>query len=261
MITDFNKIYNMDCLEGIKQIPDNSIDLVVTSPPYNVNLGNNRYNDFSYSFYNDDKEYEDYIKWLCSIFKEISRVLKFSGRICINIGDGKNGTVPTSSDISHFMTNELNYLSMAHIIWNKNTTSNRTAWGSFMSPSSPSFPSSCEHIMVFAKGSRKLEYQGETDLVRDEFIEWAYGLWTFAPENRQKEFNHPAMFPEELPKRCIKMLSWIGATVLDPFMGSGTTAVVCKKLKRNFVGFEIDKNYYDLANERIEHTKISKRLF
>ena len=247
-----NNIYLGDCLKGIELLVDNSIDLCVTSPPYNVNLGNNKYNKNPYNLYNDNKEHKQYIEWLKTIFFKLYFKLKDGGRVCINIGDGKNGAVPTSSDITHFMTRELNYIPMTHIIWEKSQVGNRTSWGSFKSPSSPSFPTPFENILVFAKGNKKLQYKGETDLTKQEFIDWSLALWRFAPETRQKKFGHPAMFPEELPKRCIKLFSWVGATVIDVFCGAGTTCKVAKELNRNFIGFEIDKEYFEIAKKRIE---------
>ena len=247
-----NNIYLIDCIKGIELLVDNSIDLCVTSPPYNVNLGNNKYNKNPYNLYNDNKEHKQYIEWLKTIFFKLYFKLKDGGRVCINIGDGKNGAIPTSSDITHFMTRELNYIPMTHIIWEKSQVGNRTSWGSFKSPSSPSFPTPFENILVFAKGNKKLQYKGETDLTKQEFIDWSLALWRFAPETRQKKFGHPAMFPEELPKRCIKLFSWVGATVIDVFCGAGTTCKVAKKLNRNFIGFEIDKGYFEIAKKRIE---------
>lgn len=255
LLLELNKIYNMDCVKGIKLLDDNSIDLVITSPPYNVNLGESKHNRFSYDLYNDNREYKQYIEWLKTVFNGIYRVLKSGGRVCVNIGDGKNGAVSTSSDIIQFMTRELNYIQMTHIIWNKNQTRNRAAWGSFNSPSSPSFPRPFEHILVFAKENKKLQYKGETDLSKEDFINWSFGLWTFAPETNQKKFGHPAMFPEELPKRCMKMFSWVGAAVLDPFMGSGTTAKAALLYNRNFIGFEISDQYCDIAKKRLSLIK------
>lgn len=249
---ELNKIYNMPCEEGIALLDDNSVDLVVTSPPYNVDLGNNKYNKNPYNLYNDNKDHKEYILWLKSIFKDVYRVLKSGGRVCINIGDGKNGAIPTNSDIIQMMTNDLKYIPMAHIIWNKNSVANRTAWGSFNSPSCPSFPTLFEHILVFAKDNNKLQYKGETDLTKEEFIKWAYSEWVFAPERNQKQIGHPVMFPEELPKRCIKMFSWKDAVICDPFSGAGTTCKVAKELGRQYIGFDISKEYCDISNSRLQ---------
>ncbi len=247
---ELNRIYNMDCLEGMKLLDDRSVDLVVTSPPYNIDLGNNKYNKNPYNLYNDNREHHDYIEWLRKIFTLTYEKLKSGGRVCINIGDGKNGAVPTHSDIIQMMCN-IGYIPMTTIIWNKNTISNRASFGSYLSPSCPSFPRGFEFILVFAKENKKLQYKGETDLTKEEFVEWTNGLWTFAPEKRQKQFGHPAMFPEELPKRLIKMFSWKSALVVDPFMGSGTTAVACIKTNRKYIGFEISEEYCKIAEKRI----------
>ena len=257
---ELNKIYNMDCLEGMKNIPDSSIDLVVTSPPYNVDLGNNKYNKNPYNLYNDNKEHQEYISWLKEIFSLVYLKLKSGGRVCINIGDSKNGAIPTHSDVIQMMC-DIGYIPMTNIIWNKNTTSNRASFGSYLSPSCPSFPRGFEFILVFAKENKKLQYKGETDLTKEEFVEWTNGLWTFAPETRQKKIGHPAMFPEELPKRLIKMFSWKGALVVDPFMGSGTTAIACINTNRNYIGFELDTDYFNIATERIENHKQQLTLF
>lgn len=255
-----NKIYNIDCLNGLRKMDDNTIDLVVTSPPYNVDLGNNKYNKNPYNLYNDNKEHQEYISWLKEIFSLVYLKLKSGGRVCINIGDSKNGAIPTHSDVIQMMC-DIGYIPMTNIIWNKNTTSNRASFGSYLSPSCPSFPRGFEFILVFAKENKKLQYKGETDLTKEEFVEWTNGLWTFAPETRQKKIGHPAMFPEELPKRLIKMFSWKGALVVDPFMGSGTTAIACINTNRNYIGFELDTGYFNIATERIENHKQQLTLF
>ena len=244
------KIINEYCEKGIPLLEDYSIDLVVTSPPYNVDLGNNKYHKSSYDIYNDNKDHHKYILWLKNIFAIIYKKLVLGGRVCINVGDGGNGSVPTSSDIIQFMK-ELRYIPLTHIIWDKSQTSNRAAWGSYKSPSCPSFPTPFEHIMVFAKTNKKLQRNGKTDLSEDEFVSWTIALWKFPPELRQDEFGHKAMFPEELPKRCIKMFSYVDSLILDPFNGAGTTAVVCKKLNRNYIGFEISKAYCTITEKRL----------
>lgn len=245
-----NQIYNEDCVETIQKIPDNFLNLIITSPPYNVNLGNNKFHKNPYDLYIDNKEHKNYINWLKNIFSLLYLKLKDDGRICINIGDGKNGAIPTSSDIIQFMK-DLLYIPITHIIWHKSQIGNRTSWGSFNSPSSPSFPTPFEHILIFCKKSKKLLHQGETDLIKEEFIKWSLALWEFTPETQQKKIGHNAMFPEELPKRCIKMFSYINDIVYDPFAGAGTTLVVSQKLKRNFIGSEISQNYCEIIKKRL----------
>jgi site-specific DNA-methyltransferase (adenine-specific) len=248
-------IINCDCIEGIRNLEDNSLDLVVTSPPYNVDLGNNKFNKTAYDLHDDNLNYDYYLNWLEAVFYNLYLKLKIGGRVCINIGDGKNGSVPTSSDTIQFMKH-IGYLPYTHIIWDKSQVGSRTAWGSFNSPSCPSFPTPFEHILVFYKLEKKLQTKGETDLKKEEFIDWSLALWKFTSEINQKKLGHPAMFPEELPKRLIKMFSWIGANVCDPFSGLGTTAVVCKKLNRNFIGFEISEDYVKKSLERLSKVEV-----
>lgn len=247
-----NTIYNMNCLDGILKLKNNSINCCITSPPYNVDLGNNKYNKNPYNLYNDNKEHIDYINFLKDTFKSLYPKLVSGGRVVINIGDGKNGAVPTHSDIMYFMSRELNYIPMSTIIWDKSQVGNRTSWGSFNSPSSPSFPTPFEYIMIFAKENRKLQHNGETDLTKQEFIDWSLSTWRFTPETKMKAIGHPAMFPLELPKRCIKMLTYIGDTIIDPFSGAGTTCLVAKQLNRKYIGFELSPDYCEISKLRLE---------
>lgn len=253
-MVELNTIYNEDCIKTIGRMDNNLLDLVVTSPPYNVDLGNNKYHKNPYDIYIDNKDHHEYINWLANIFKALYPKIKSGGRLCVNIGDGKNGAVPTSSDLLQKCV-DIGYIPMSHIIWNKFQVGPRTAWGSWKSPSSPSFPTPFEHMLVFCKDTNKLQWKGETDLLREEFIDWSLAMWKFAPETKQKQYGHNAMFPVELPVRCIKMFSWIGSVVYDPFMGAGTTAVACKLHNRNFIGSEISAAYCKTARERIRNGK------
>jgi site-specific DNA-methyltransferase (adenine-specific) len=229
-------------------MPDNFIDLTVTSPPYNVDLGNNKYNNSPYDVYDDKRQHSEYIVWLRETFTIIYKKTKHGGRCVINIGDGQNGRIPTHSDIIQLMLG-IGWLPMATIIWDKKNCSSRTAWGSFNSPSAPSFPIPFEYIMIFSKGDRKIQYNGNTDLEKQQFIDWSYGIWQFPGENIGL---HPAAFPIDIPIRCIKMLTWIDAVVYDPFMGSGTTAIASHELKRKWIGSEISSQYCEIARKRIE---------
>ena len=249
-----NKIFNEPNTDTLIRMEDNYLDLTVTSPPYNVDLGNNKYNKNPYDMYNDNKEHKEYISWLKDIFTLVYQKTKKGGRCVINIGDGQNGRVPTHSDIIQMMVN-IGWIPMTTIIWDKNNVSSRTAWGSFKSPSSPSFPTPFEYIMAFAKEERKLQWKGESDLTNEEFVQWSLAKWTFTGENL-KRVGHPAAFPIELPTRCVKMFSWVGSIVYDPFMGSGSTAIACIKSGRNYIGSEISKEYVDLSSNRIEGIKV-----
>jgi DNA modification methylase len=205
-VTKNSRLYNGKAEDVIPLIDDESIDLVITSPPYNVDLGNNKFNKTPYDLYNDNKDHFDYIKWLKNIFEQIYPKLVSGARVAINIGDGQNGRVPTHADIIHFMTRELNYIPMANIVWDKKQIGNRTSWGSFASPSSPSFPKPFEYIMIFAKDNVKLQTKGETDLHKEEFKKWAYSLWDMTAETQMKKIGHPACVDSET--ECLTTMGW-----------------------------------------------------
>lgn len=247
MIKKLNQIHCEDCFETLSSIDDEFIDLTITSPPYNVNLGNDRLGvTDAYDIHNDNMPYETYLDWLKIRFELLFTKTKKFGRCVINIGDQKNGAIPLSSDVIQFMK-IIGWLPLTHIIWNKNQCNPRTAWGSWLSPKQPSFPTPFEHILVFAKEDLNLNRKGETDLTKQEFIDFSLALWTMTTAKKSKT-NHPAAFPEELPYRCIKMFSYIGDIVYDPFAGSCTTLKVAKKLNRKWIGSEISRNYCDLMN-------------
>ena len=244
-----NQIYNENNIDTLNRIEDNFIDLTVTSPPYNVDLGNNKLNKKPYDLYPDNKEHKEYLAWLKDIFVLIYQKTKIGGRCVINIADGKNGKIATHSDIIQMMQN-VGWIQIVTIVWDKTCVSSRTSWGSFLSPSSPSFPTPFEYVLVFAKEKIKLQWKGKTDLTREEFISWSLAKWTFPGENLTK-LGHPAAFPVELPIRCIKMFSWVGAVVYDPFMGSGSTAIACLRTNRKFIGSEISDKYVQSCIDRI----------
>jgi site-specific DNA-methyltransferase (adenine-specific) len=238
---NINEIYNIDCRDFIPQLPDNYINLVVTSPPYNV--------DLSYDEYNDSLSYKNYLLFLEDVFKKLYNKMVDDGRICINIGNTKNGHVVNAFDLSTIMQN-IGYNNYTTIVWNKNQTSSRTAWGSFNSPSCPSFPTSFEYILVFYKKSMKLLHKGISDLTKEEFIKWSLALWEFTGEI--KDVKHPAPFPIELVKRCLKMFSYKEDIVYDPFGGSGTTALTCKIYGRKYIVTDISKEYCDNSINRVK---------
>jgi DNA modification methylase len=249
VISYHNCIINGNCLDVIPTLQDAIIDMVVTSLPYNAGI--------EYDVYNDSKSNERYLERIHDVFAAIYPKLKSSGRVCLNVSDGANGRIQTHVDISTLMTRTLGYLPMATIVCDKENVSNRYSWGSFQNPKCPSFPCPFEYILIFAKQSLSLQADGKTDLTRDEFIKWSLAKWTF-PKNVYndsaafiREKVHPSVFPEELPTRLIKMLSWVGATVLDPFVGIGTTCVACKKLKRNYLGIELSAEYCKVGRDRL----------
>lgn len=237
-----NKIINCDCLDGFKKITDNSIDLILTSPPYNL--------DISYKDYDDKRPLDSYYEWCQQWINESYRVLKPGGRFCLQIGPFQpKYNEPTYSKFTQ-MSQNTGFIFREFIIWNKNQIPKRTAWGSWKSPSNPRISPPFEMIINFHKESPKILIKGETDLTKEEFIQWTNGLWVIGPESA-KRVKHPAPFPQELAKRCIKMHTYIGSTVLDPFNGSGTTTKVAKELNRNWIGFDLTEEYCKIAEERM----------
>ncbi len=238
----FNRIYNEDCITGLKSLPDKSVDLIVTSPPYNLNI--------NYQDHKDDMTLESYYDWCKLWIGECFRVLKDGGRFCLQIGCFQPQLNEPSYSTFTKLFQDSGFIFREFIIWNKNQIPKRTAWGSWMSPSNPRILPPFEMIINFHKTSPKILEKGQTDLTREEFIQWTNGLWVIAPESAKKR-NHPAPFPEELAYRCIKMHSYVGGVILDPFNGSGTTTTVAKKLKRSYIGFDITPEYCKLAEDRL----------
>lgn len=247
-----NKIIIGDSEEVLKQLPDNCIDLIFTSPPYNFGL--------DYSNSEDGISWNSYFDKLFRIFDECIRVLKYGGRIIVNIQPLFSDYIPTHHIISNFFISR-KLIWKAEIIWEKNNYNCKyTAWGSWKSPSNPYLKYTWEFLEVFCKGSIKHNGKKESaDISADEFKKWTIAKWEIPPEMRMKEFGHPAMFPEELAERVIKLFSFKGDIVLDPFNGVGTTSVVAKKLGRIYVGIDISEKYCRKAIERIE--KEQRKLF
>lgn len=246
-------ILNDDILK-IETIDKESIDLIVTSPPYGV--------DIKYENYNDNIPYNEYLdftrKWLMKCFD----LAKDDGRFCLNIPLDKNkgGQQSVCADITT-IAKQVGWRYHATIIWNEQNISRRTAWGSWLSASAPFVIAPVEVIVVLYKKQWEKTHRGESGIAKNEFIEWTNGVWNFSGESR-KRVGHPAPFPVELPRRCIKLFSYVEDTVLDPFVGSGSTLIACLETGRRGIGVEINSNYCKLAKKRIEKSiseKIRKR--
>lgn len=240
----YDQVICGDVLYELAKIPDNSIHLAITSPPYNVGI--------RYDRYDDDREYAEYRLWLRRVWKELFRVLVRGGRFVLQ-------NAPTS--IADFrpvhtdLTNDARVCGFefrAEIIWYKqNMSAARTAWGSFRSPGHPHVIPSWEYVNVFHKLDWKLEgEQKNIDISPTEFVEWSNAFWKIAPES-SRPGDHPAAFPEELIRRIALYFSYKGQTLLDPFGGTGTVAAVARKTGRRFVHIDQSREYCDVALKRL----------
>ncbi len=244
-----NKIFCKSS-EAMSELPDESVHLMVTSPPYNVGKE-----------YDADLSLEDYLTMLMKILKETRRVLVNGGRVCINIANiGRKPYIPLHSYIIQIM-NELGFLMRGEIIWDKSASAGTsTAWGSWQSAANPILRDVHEYILIFSKGSYSRQKNGEPDTIeKDEFLEYTKSIWSF-PAVSARKIGHPAPFPIELPLRLIKLYTFEGDVILDPFMGSGQTAIAAIKARRNYEGYEINGEYCQLAEKRIEELTSQRTL-
>ena len=240
------------------ELKDKSVQLIVTSPPYwqlkdygsPIQIG-----------FNDS--YEDYINNLSLVWKECFRVLDDGCRLCVNIGDqfarsvyyGRYKIIPIRTEIIKFCE-AIGFDYMGAIIWQKTTTTNTTGgatiMGSFPYPRNGIIKIDYEFILIFKKlgSSPKVskEVKENSILTKEEWNQYFSGHWNF---NGVRQDKHLAMFPEELPRRIIKMFSFVGDTILDPFLGSGTTILAAKNLSRNSVGYEVNKKFLPIIKEKI----------
>lgn len=228
--------------EKMEEFPENSIHLMVTSPPYNVGKE-----------YDENLTLNEYREFLKRIWREFKRVLVPGGRVCINIANlGRKPYIPLHAFIIKDML-DLGFLMRGEVIWNKASSgSSSTAWGSWLSARNPTLRDIHEYILVFSKGMFSRENLGRKSTIsKEEFLEFTKSVWTFAAETATK-VGHPAPFPVELPYRLIQLYTFEGEVVLDPFIGSGQTGIAAVKTKRHYVGYEIKKEYVKLAERRIK---------
>jgi modification methylase len=243
---------------GMEELQDESVHLVITSPPY---WQLKDYGNGSQIGFNDT--YEDYINNLNLVWKECYRILHKGCRLCVNIGDqfarsvyyGRYKIIPIREEIIKFCET-IGFDYMGAIIWQKvttcNTTGGATIMGSFPYPRNGIIKLDYEFILIFKKlgdapkVSREIKEKSKLSL--EEWNEYFYGHWNFSGERQDK---HLAMFPEELPKRLIKMFSFAGDTVLDPFLGSGTTCLAARNLNRNSIGYEINEDFVPIIKQKL----------
>jgi site-specific DNA-methyltransferase (adenine-specific) len=228
-----------------RAVATGSVDLIVTSPPYNVAI--------DYGTHDDAQSYPRYLdfsrRWLARCFEW----LRDDGRLCLNIPLDKNkdGQQSVGADLT-CIAKDVGFRYHSSIVWNEGNISRRTAWGSWMSASAPYVIAPVELIVVLYRDTwKRSSGSGRSDISRQEFMDWTNGLWTFNGESR-KRTGHPAPFPLELPRRCIRLFSFVGDTVLDPFMGSGTTLAAAVENGRRGIGIEIERRYCSLARARLE---------
>jgi len=244
-------LYNADVLQA--ELAPESVDLIVTSPPYNVEV--------VYGMHRDDLGYTEYLEFCEVWLQRCFQWLKPDGRMCLNIPLDKNkgGQQSVGADLTT-LAKQLGFQYHSTIVWNEGNISRRTAWGSWVSASAPYVIAPVELIVVLYKREwKKTSGSRVSDITPQEFMEWTNGLWTFNGESR-KRVGHPAPFPLELPKRCIKLFSYVGDTVLDPFAGSGTTLLAAMMHHRQAIGIEIEPAYCALAKQRILHYLNTRQL-
>ena len=241
--TDTIWIYNADILRT-SCVKERTIDLIVTSPPYNVGI--------KYNSHDDTMSYKDYLSFTKEWLAKCYRLIKDDGRFCLNIPLDKNkgGQQSVCADITT-IAKQVGWKYHSTIIWNEQNISRRTAWGSWLSASAPYVIAPVEVIVILYKNYwKKISGSRKSDITKKEFVEWTNGVWNFMGESK-KRVGHPAPFPVELPRRCIKLFSFVGDTVLDPFLGSGSTLIACILTNRKGIGIEIDRNYCELAKRRL----------
>lgn len=225
---------------SMSEINDNSIALTVTSPPYNIDKDSD-----------EDLTSLEYWDLMDRCFSEVYRVTQPGGRIVVNIANlGRKPYQPINKQFTDMLIN-LGFLMRGEVIWQKSKGANANfAWGSWLSASNPVLRDIHEYCLVFSKESFKRQLSGKSTISKEDFMESTLSIWNINPE-RAKKIGHPAPFPVELPKRFIELYSFKDEVILDPFMGSGTTAVAAKSTNRHYIGYEIQKEYIELANIRL----------
>jgi len=234
-----NKIFCHDSRD-MYHVPDSSVALAFTSPPY-----------CSGKDYDKDVSLEDYLTLIADVGREVYRCLLPGGRYVINVAAlGRKPYIPIQA-LFHFLHAEIGFLPAGEIIWVKGKGQNGScAWGSWCSAKSPRLRDVHEYLLVFVKDSFSRPDRGMSDITKDEFLTSTLSVWEIPPESAKK-VGHPAPFPVGLAKRVISLFSYVGDVVLDPFVGSGTTAVAAKQLSRIYVGYDISREYCDIALERL----------
>jgi site-specific DNA-methyltransferase (adenine-specific) len=231
--------------EKMDELPDCSVHLMVTSPPYNAQKE-----------YDQDLSLNDYLDLLKSVWRETYRVLVPGGRACINVANlGRKPYIPLHSFIIEQMVS-MGFLMRGEIIWDKAASASpSTAWGSWLSASNPVLRDVHEYILIFCKDNfRRPKGERENTIRKEDFLSWTKSIWQFQAV-QARQIGHPAPFPIELPHRCIQLFTYKDDVVLDPFAGSGTTCLAARQDGRHFVGYDINPDYCRLAESRLNETE------
>lgn len=225
--------------ERMSELPDNSIALMVTSPPYHVGKD-----------YDSSGSFEEYLGLLEAVFAETYRVLQPGGRAVVNVANlGRRPYVPLSHEVTARML-RLGFLMRAEVIWRKaKGAGGNCAWGSWRSPANPVIRDVHEYCLCFSKGRFDRVVKGDSDISAEDFMESTLSIWEIPPESASR-VNHPAPFPVELPKRFIQLYTYKGEWILDPFVGSGSTAVAAVLTGRKWIGYDINPEYCELTRKR-----------
>lgn len=239
-----NTIVCGDCCDVLRRIPDNCVDMIITSPPYNFGQ--------EYDCCCDALSWQQYFSGLQTVLNECIRVLKWSGRLALNIQPLFSEQLPTHHLLSNYLLSK-GLIWKAEILWDKrNYNCHYCTWGSWQSPSNPYLKYTWEFVEIFCKGMlRKPGKREEADITAEEFKNWTSAYWEIPPERRMKHFGHPAMFPEKLVERLLKLFSYRGDVILDPFNGAGTTTLVARQFGRIYLGIELSETYCQTAIQRL----------
>jgi len=234
-----NRVFHHSC-ESMPELPDDSVALMVTSPPYNVGKE-----------YDGDLSLDEYLNFLKRVLQETYRVLLPGGRVAFNVANlGRKPYIPLNGHVAS-LAREVGFLMRGEIIWVKGKgASGSCAWGSWMSPANPTLRDLHEYVLIFSKGRFDYPRKGRSTISREEFMAATTSVWHIPPESARR-VGHPAPFPVALVERLINLYTFEGDLILDPFMGSGSTAVAARRANRCFVGYEIDAEYISICKERL----------
>jgi len=260
---EFNKVYGIDCIKAmLEELPERSVDIIVTSPPYNIGV--------NYNSHNDKMPFEDYLKWMEKFGEACKRVLKDNGSLFFNIGD-KSSDELKSFEVAKRLSKSLRLQNTIHWVKHISVPEEGVSIGHFKPVNSDRFLNNChEYIFHFTKDQNVtidklaigVPYADKSNITRWKSVKQDRrdrgNVWYIPYETVQSEKEHPAAFPKGLPEMCIKLHGFTNETVvLDPFLGSGTTCLVAKKLGCKFIGFEIDEEYLEIARGKLAQNGVT----